>query len=72
MYVSAGVGGVATVLPLVEARLQIHYFFDQPCVRDTVGIYQLISAVQDKDYACEVWGCHNSADKDWSLVCYAM
>jgi len=54
MYVSAGVGGVTFVLPLVEPRVQSHYFLDQPCVRDTVGIYQLISAVQDKDCACEV------------------
>jgi len=49
MYVSAGVGGVAIVLPVVEPRVQSHYFLDQPCIRDTVGIYQLISAVQDKD-----------------------
>jgi hypothetical protein len=49
MYVLAGVGDVATVLPVVEPRVQSHYFLDQPCVRDTVGTYQLISPVQDED-----------------------
>ena len=31
MYVSAGVRGVATVLQVVEPRVQSHYFLDQPC-----------------------------------------
>jgi len=49
MYVLAGVGGWATVLPVLELRVQSYYFLDQPCIRDTVGIYQLITAAQDKD-----------------------
>jgi hypothetical protein len=32
MYVSAGVGGVAAVLPALEPRIQSHYFLDQPCI----------------------------------------
>ena len=32
MYVSAGVGGVATVLPVLEPRAQSHYFLDTPCI----------------------------------------
>ena len=28
MYVSVGVGGVATILPVVEPRVQLHYFLD--------------------------------------------
>jgi hypothetical protein len=31
MYVTAGVWGVATVLPVVDPRIQSHYFLDQPC-----------------------------------------
>jgi hypothetical protein len=31
MYVSAGVTGMATVLPVLEPRVQSHYFLDQPC-----------------------------------------
>jgi len=34
MYVSAGVGGVATVLPVLEPRIQSHYFLDKPCISD--------------------------------------
>jgi hypothetical protein len=30
MYVSAGVGDVATVLPVVEHRVKSHYFLDKP------------------------------------------
>jgi len=30
MYVSAGVWGVATALPVVEPRIQCHYFPDTP------------------------------------------
>ena len=30
MYVSAGVGGVAAVLPGLELRFQSHYFLDTP------------------------------------------
>jgi len=32
MYVSAGVGGVATVLPALESGIQSRYFLDQPCI----------------------------------------
>jgi hypothetical protein len=32
MYVSAGVWGVATALPVVELRIQCHYFSDAPCI----------------------------------------
>jgi len=31
MYVKAGVGGVVTVLPVLEPCVQSHYFLDQPC-----------------------------------------
>jgi len=34
MYVSAGVGGMATVLPVLKPRIQSHYFLDTP------GCYQ--------------------------------
>jgi len=30
MYVSAGVRGVATVLPVLEPRVPSHYFLDTP------------------------------------------
>ena len=30
MYVSAGVGGVVTVLQALESRVQSHYFLDTP------------------------------------------
>jgi len=30
MYVSAGVGGEATVLPVLQPRVQSHYFLDTP------------------------------------------
>jgi len=49
MYVSAGVGGVATVLPVVELRVQSLLFRPTLYISDTVGIYQLISAAKDKD-----------------------
>jgi hypothetical protein len=32
MYVLAGVGGVATVLPVVGHCVKSHYFLDQPCI----------------------------------------
>jgi len=35
MYVSAGVGGVVTVLPVVEHHVKSHYFLDQPCIPGT-------------------------------------
>ena len=31
-YVSAGVGDVAAVLPVVEPRVQSHFFLDKPCI----------------------------------------
>jgi hypothetical protein len=30
MYISAGVVGVATFLPVLEPRVQSHYFLDTP------------------------------------------
>jgi hypothetical protein len=32
MYVFAGVGGVATVLPVLELCVQSHYLLDKPCI----------------------------------------
>ena len=32
MYISAGVGGMATVLPVLEPHVQSHYFLDTPCI----------------------------------------
>jgi len=36
MFVSAGVGGVATVLPVVEPLVQSHYYLDQRCISQLI------------------------------------
>jgi hypothetical protein len=42
MYVSAGVGDVATILPVLEPSVQSHYFLDTPCMSVTMQGTQLM------------------------------
>jgi len=39
MYISASVGGMATVLPVVEHHVKSHYFLNQPCRYENINTF---------------------------------